>query len=61
MLEFIRELFDENGKVSMMRMLSLIVVVSGCILAFQSKDASLVLGMLGLGLGAKIGQKVMEK
>lgn len=61
MKEFFYELFAENGKVSMMRLLSLIVVIAGCILAFQAKDASLVLGMLGLGLGAKVGQKMVEK
>jgi hypothetical protein len=58
----LRQFFTENNdRLSMTRLLSFILVVGGVVLAFVHPDyEGLSLGMIALGLGAKVGQKSLE-
>ena len=59
-MEQLKALFSDSGDVSMMRLLALLVTLAACALAFTGADTALVLGMLGIAFGAKIGQKTLE-
>ncbi len=60
MIDILKSLFSDAGTISMMRMLCLIVTLVACGIAIKGGDTTLILGMLGLSLGAKIGQKALE-
>jgi hypothetical protein len=60
MKSFLSSLFSEKGDVSMMRVLSLISLLIGGYLAVVGKDTSVSIFVLG-ALGAKAGQKIIEK
>lgn len=59
-MRFVKELFSERGDVSMIRVMSLISLLTGCYLAIVGKDAS-VLIFVTAGFTGKIVQKRAEK
>jgi hypothetical protein len=60
MIELLKGIFSENSPYSMMRVLSLICVFSGCILAFTKGDPVVVGLLLGSGISGKAIQKIKE-
>lgn len=65
-MEWFKNFFRDNTTESMTRLCTFIVVVSSCLLSwisfFTGKDMNtLILGMLGLVLTAKVAQKVKEE
>lgn len=62
MKKWLWALFSENGSVSMLRVMSLIVCLSGCYLAIARGDEEIgmVSVLLGTAFGAKLGQKIVE-
>lgn len=60
MKDYLKLLFSESEQASMMRVLSLLVVIASIILAFIGKDNTLVLGMLSIAFGSKLFQKTKE-
>ena len=62
MKKYILDLFvDDKGNMSMMRLLSFLLVISGIIIGFTFTDYTLALGFITLGLGGKATQKHLEK
>ncbi len=65
MKQFLLDLFKDNSSVSMMRMLSLICVLTASMIAFYSvyagKDLNAVSILVGVFLGSGIGGKVAQK
>lgn len=59
-MEWLKDLVSEQSSVSTTRVMSLGVTVCACVLAFLHADTTMVLGMLGIAFGAKVGQKIIE-
>lgn len=68
-MKTVREMFQEDGQGSMMRLMSFLLVAAGIFEAIyptltkQSIDANnitLILGLIGSGLAGKLVQKSME-
>ena len=55
-----KNFFLENSQVSMTRLLSFILVISGIIHAFLYKDLAMASMLIGFGVTGKVGQKVIE-
>ena len=55
-----KSFFLENSQVSMTRLLSFILVISGIIHAFLYKDIAMASMLIGFGVTGKVGQKVIE-
>jgi hypothetical protein len=55
----IRELLGETGDLSMMRVMSLLALLTAIVLAFTGHDSSVVL-FLTASFGGKISQKYIE-
>lgn len=61
MKEFIMELLGENGKISMMRFMSLTALIIGAIIAFKTPDAvTMVTVFIGAAFAGKVSQKMIE-
>lgn len=58
-MRFLKEMFNEKGNVSMMRVLSLISLLIGGYLAITGKDASVTV-FVGAAFIGKAGQKFIE-
>jgi len=48
---------DSDGSLSMMRLLSFILVISGIVCAFVTKNVPLSGMLIGFGVGGKVVQK----
>lgn len=60
-MKLLYDLFGESGKLSLMRVQCFVVCVCACYLAFiHPESESLVLGMLGIAIAGKAGQKYIE-
>lgn len=61
-MKYFRQFFTENNdRLSMTRLLSFVLVLGGVVFLFVYPDNETAgLGMIGLGLGAKVGQKSIE-
>lgn len=61
-MKLFRQFFTENNdRLSMTRLLSFVLVIGGVVFLFVYPDNETAgLGMIGLGLGAKVGQKSIE-
>ena len=55
-----KNFFLENSQVSMTRLLSFILVISGIIHAFLYKDIAMASMLIGFGVSGKVGQKIIE-
>jgi len=51
---------DKSGSLSMMRLLSLILVLSGIVYAFINKDIIISSMIITMGIGGKLGQKFQK-
>ena len=61
MKKYILDFFvDDKGTMSMMRLCTLLLVVSGITIGFVFRDYTLSLGFISLGLGGKSVQKHFE-
>ena len=62
-MNFIRSLFSEAGSISMVRVLSLIVVLTACGISIVKghSEISVITALLAAGFGGKVIQKVVEK
>lgn len=62
MKDFILNMFSETGNVSMTRVMSLIVCITACYIAFKkgSEDLGVVTVLLTTAFGAKVMQKSIE-
>lgn len=61
-LRCIYEFFeDENCKFSMMRLQSFLLMASGIVYAFVTKDPAITAILISAAVGGKIGQKFGEK
>lgn len=58
-MSFLKNLFSENGSISMMRLLSLISLLIGGYLALSGKDTCVSIFVLA-AFGGKVAQKVVE-
>ncbi len=58
-MKFLKELFKEDGTVSMMRLLSLISLLTGCALAIAGKDNSVMI-FVTAAFSGKVAQKFVE-
>jgi len=61
-MKWFRELLSDSGSVSLMRFMSLMVCIVSCHLAETkgTEDYNLVIGMLVIAFGGKVGQKIVE-
>jgi hypothetical protein len=61
-MKWIARLFSNDaGEPSIQRVQSTLLIISGIIYAFVYKDAVNASILIGLGVGEKLGQKIMEK
>jgi hypothetical protein len=58
-VKFIRDLLAEDGSISCMRLMCLMSMGAGIVLAFMGKDTS-VLVFVGAAMGGKVAQKHVE-
>ncbi len=58
-MSWIKSLFSEEGNVSMMRVLSLVALLTGCGLAIAGKDTSVSV-FVTAAFGGKVVQKLIE-
>lgn len=58
-MKYIKELFSENGNTSLMRVMSLVSLLAGIILAFMGKDSS-VPTLVCAAFGGKALQRFIE-
>lgn len=62
MKDFLINLFSESSKISMLRLMSLIVCITGCYLALSKgpDEIAVISVLLGTAFGGKISQKFIE-
>lgn len=65
MKQFLRDLFVDSSGVSMMRLLCLLCVLTGCVIAlYETKNGTDNIGiisvLIGTGITGKVGQKWIE-
>lgn len=58
-MKWLKALFSEDGSVSLMRVMALISLIVGAILAFRGQDNSVIV-FVGSAFGGKIWQKSIE-
>ena len=58
-MKYIKEIFAETGDLSMMRVLCFMSMCTAIVLAFQGKDAEVVI-FVGAAMGGKVTQKYIE-
>jgi hypothetical protein len=58
-MKILREIFGETGDLSMMRVLCFMSMCTAIVLAFQGKDAEVVI-FVGAAMGGKVSQKYIE-
>jgi hypothetical protein len=51
---------ESNGKISVMRLMSVLCVISGIVYGFVTKDPVITGMLLGYGFGGKLVQKKLE-
>ena len=54
------EMFSEKGDISMTRVMSFIVCLTGCYVSIKHQDATLAAVLLSIAFTGKVAQKVFE-
>ena len=62
-MKFLQSLFSESGSVSMIRVLSLMVVITACVISVVKghSEINVITALLAAGFGGKVIQKAVEK